>query len=93
MRRKTCDTTLVTLSLADVLKREVADLSRQHVYEISSQSPLARCLRRHARYTRFSEPPPLGAYCCAASAVIFVPTPAFVKISSNSAWGTVPSMI
>ena len=50
-----CRSNMVTLSLASVLLREIPDLSRCHIYEISSRSALARCLQRHAGQVTLSQ--------------------------------------
>lgn len=50
-----CRSNLVTLSLGDVLVREVPDLGDRHVYEISSRSPLSRCLLEHAGQVTLSQ--------------------------------------
>ena len=50
-----CRSSAATLSFASVLKDVLPDLSRRHVYELSSRGPLVGYLRRHAGKLTLSE--------------------------------------
>ena len=50
-----CRSSAATLSFVSVLKRVVPDLSRRHVYELSSRGPLVRYLLKHACKVTLSE--------------------------------------
>lgn len=63
IRCSRCGSNSVTLSIGSVLVHEVPDLARRHVYEVSSRSALARCLRKHAgrvTLSQYFEDVPLG---------------------------------
>lgn len=50
-----CRSSAATLSFVSVLKDVLPDLSRRHVYELSSRGPLVGYLRRHAGKLTLSE--------------------------------------